>query len=275
MHINAQHPEAATLKRVADSLQRTFGDAPRVGVVLGSGLGPLVERVQDARSVDFGALGLPQSTVEGHAGKMFVGTLGGVPVVLMSGRVHRYEGHSPQACARGVRSLAVWGVKTVLLTNAAGTCRADWHPGDLAVVSDHINLQGDSPLVGAALGTRFPDMADAYTGTVRQLLRQVGEELGVPLHEGVYAAMLGPAYETPAEIRMLRTLGADLVGMSTVPSVLAAVELGLQVGVVSVVTNYAAGVVDAPVDHGMVTRVAGEASTRLVQVFERVVAGLS
>lgn len=256
--------------KIVSALQNAFGEAPKVSFVLGSGLGPLVDQIEVEGRCAYPELGLPSSGVVGHAGEAVVGTLNGVRVIAMSGRAHLYEGWKPAEVVRGIRALAEWGVESVLLTNAAGGCYKELPPGTLVLLNDHINYQGCSPLVGPAWGTRFPDMSNAYDREVRQMLRDTAKEEGVELKEGVYIAMLGPAYETAAEIQMGVRMGANVVGMSTVPEVLAAAEVGLRVGVVSVVTNYATGVSDAPVDHSAVTAVAGKASLELVRVFRGV-----
>ena len=238
---------------------------PRVAVVLGSGLGAFAEELAEAVVVPYGHIpGWAASTAVGHAGRLLIARLGGHPVAVMDGRVHLYEGYTPVQVVHGVRVLGRLGVRTVVFTNAAGGVNPAFAQGALVLISDHINLQGLNPLVGAndeTIGPRFPDMSDAYSAELRALARETGREVGVELREGVYAAMLGPSYETPAEIRFLRTIGADLVGMSTVAEVIAARHMGLHVLGISCVTNAAAGVLPQKLDHADVLatgrRVAG------------------
>jgi inosine/guanosine/xanthosine phosphorylase family protein len=247
------HSEEAPIREAADRLAARFGEPPATAVVLGSGLGPVVDRVLEAREAPFGDLGLPGSTVPGHAGRVVVGFLQKQRVALLSGRVHLYEGHPPPVLVRGVRALAKWGVQRLILTCSVGGITEGLEPGTLVLVTDHLNLQGANPLTGPAYGDRFPDVTRAYDPALRGLLRACGQAAGLRLVDGVLAAMPGPAYETPAEIRMLRALGADIVGMSTVPEVLAAAEIGLSCAVVAVVSNRAAGLATAPLTHAEVT----------------------
>jgi purine-nucleoside phosphorylase len=233
---------------------------PAIGIVLGSGLGAFADEVRDALRIPYGEIPhLPQSTVPGHAGTLVLGTIADVPVAVMSGRVHCYEGHSARRVAFGVRLLGLWGVKTIILTNAAGGINTAYHPGDLMVIRDHINLLGDNPLRGVnddRLGTRFPDLSRAYTPSLRPVAKAMITAAGLTAHEGVYAAMPGPSYETPAEIEMLRRIGADAVGMSTVPEAIAAAHMRLQVVAISCITNFAAGVTKEPLSHEEVKGVA-------------------
>jgi len=227
--------------------------APKVGVVLGSGLGAFADTLGDLVKVPYADVPhLPVSRVVGHAGNLCFGTVRGIPVVCMQGRVHLYEGHPIASVVHGVRTMAKLGVKAVLLTNAAGGVETTWGAGDLMLVEDHLNLMGVSPLLGAnedALGPRFPDMSHAYDPELRAALRSVASEAGIALREGVYAGLLGPSYETPAEIRMLRVLGAHAVGMSTVPEVIALRHMGVRVGALSCITNLGAGITKAVLDH--------------------------
>jgi purine-nucleoside phosphorylase len=252
---------------------------PCIGVVLGSGLGAFADAVDDAVEIPYGELpGWPASTAIGHHGRLVLGSFGGVPVAVMKGRAHLYEGHPPSKVVFGVRVLGLLGVETLVLTNAAGAVDTALAPGQLVAISDHLNLQGSSPLVGAnddALGPRFPDMSDAYDADLRAAAHEAAARLGIPLGEGVYAGWLGPAFETPAEIRMLRVLGADLVGMSTVPEVLAARHLGIRCLALSCVTNMAAGVLPEPIDHERVLEVGAAASGRLVALLREIVPALA
>ncbi len=252
--------------------------APAVGVVLGSGLGGFADAVTDAVEIPYDTIpGWPAATAVGHAGTLVVGEFGGVSVAVMRGRAHLYEGLEPHEVVFGIRVLGLLGVTTLVLTNAVGAI-GDFTPGELVAISDHINLQGQSPLVGPnddALGPRFPDMTDAYDPGLRALAREAAARAGFELREGVYAAWLGPAFETPAEIRMLRTLGADLVGMSTVPEVLAARHMGIRCLALSCVTNMAAGVTAEPIDHERVLEVGARAAGALTDLLRELVPTLS
>jgi purine-nucleoside phosphorylase len=251
---------------------------PVVGVVLGSGLGSFADAVEDPVEIAYGEIpGWPVSTAMGHAGTLVLGAFGGVPVAVMKGRAHLYEGHPPAKVAFGVRVLGLLGIRSLVLTNACGAIDTSLEPGQLVAISDHLNLQGASPLVGPnddALGPRFPDMSDAYDSALRAAAREAAGRLGIELGEGVYAAWLGPAFETPAEIRMLRALGADLVGMSTVPEVLAARHMGIRCLGLSCVTNMAAGILPEPLDAEHVLRVGAAASGKLIALLREVVPAL-
>ncbi|HXF27821.1 MAG TPA: purine-nucleoside phosphorylase [Bryobacteraceae bacterium] len=242
---------------------------PKVGVVLGSGLGAFAEELTGAVSIPYSEIpGWPRATAIGHAGELIFGTLGSIDVAVMSGRTHLYEGYSPEQVTLGVRVLGRLGVKTLVFTNAAGGVNLSYSQGALVLVSDHINLQGSNPLVGpndTLLGPRFPDMTYAYTAECRAIAMSVAKELGIDLKEGVYAAMLGPSYETPAEIRFLRTIGADLVGMSTVPEVIVANHMGLRVLAISCVTNMAAGISPKKIDHREVIETGNSVRLTLVR----------
>jgi purine-nucleoside phosphorylase len=226
---------------------------PRIGLVLGSGLGSFADSLSEATKIPFHEIpAFPRSTAIGHAGQLVIGKAGSVSVAVMQGRVHLYEGYSAQEVAFPMRVFGRMGVRSVLLTNAAGGINLTYKQGALVLLSDHINLQGNSPLAGAnddRFGVRFPDMTHAYDKTYRAAAREEAAMLGMTLHEGVYAALLGPSYETPAEIRYLRTIRADLVGMSTVFEVIAARHMGIKVLAISCVTNMAAGILDQPLSH--------------------------
>ena len=218
--------------------------------------------------------GWPQSTVEGHAGRLLIGSLAGTPLAVMQGRVHLYEGYNAQEVAFPVRVLGLLGCEALIVTNAAGAINRSFKPGDLMLISDHLNLQGQNPCSGSnldALGPRFFDMTHAYNPPYRQAARRCASEQGLSLQQGVYAGLVGPSFETPAEIRMLRRLGADAVGMSTVPEVIAAVHAGLRVVGISCMTNMAAGVVDAPLSHTEVMQTAA----RVRDDFTALLAGLT
>jgi purine-nucleoside phosphorylase len=229
---------------------------PVVGVVLGSGLGAFADRLEGLVKIPYRDLPhMPASAVQGHAGNLCFGKMGGVPVVCMQGRVHLYEGHSVHKVVQGVRTMARMGVRCVLLTNAAGGLEPSWAAGDLMSVTDHLNLTGTSPLIGPnddALGPRFPDMSVAYDVELRGMLENVAKTAGIPLRKGIYAGLLGPSYETPAEVRMVRGLGAQAVGMSTVHEVIALRHMGVRVGALSCITNLAAGISPTLLDHSEV-----------------------
>ncbi len=257
---------------------------PTIGVVLGSGLGTFANSLLHAQRIPYSELpGFPLSTAVGHAGEMVVGTVGAnghgtADVALMAGRFHLYEGYSAQQVVSGIRLFHQLGIKRVVLTNAAGGINLDYPRGSLVMISDHINLQGVNPLTGPnddALGPRFPDMTEAYAPALRHIAQQTATELGVALYEGVYAGLLGPNYETPAEIRFLKTIGADLVGMSTVAEAIAANQLGMQVLGISCVTNVAAGLSGEKLDHLEVLQVgrnvAGAFSKLLTALLPRLV----
>jgi purine-nucleoside phosphorylase len=256
----SQSPPSSIAARLEDCVfavrKRIGGTAPRVGVVLGSGLGAFADALEGVVKIPYGDLPhMATPAVAGHPGNLCFGRVADVPVVCMQGRVHLYEGHSVDRVVQGVRVMARVGVRCVLLTNAAGGLVPTWSPGDLMVITDHINLTGTSPLVGLnddGVGPRFPDMSAAYDSALREALLGVAQNAGVALRQGVYAAMLGPQYETPAEIRMLRALGADAVGMSTVSEVIALRHMGVRVGGLSCITNLAAGVGAGPLDHAEV-----------------------
>lgn len=245
---------AAQVVRARSSLQ------PRVGLVLGSGLGFLADRAEDAVAIGYAEIpGFPVSTVAGHASRLVLGRLAGKNVVIMQGRFHYYEGYSMERLALGVRLLARLGAKTVIITNAAGGISDNLQPGDLMIIKDHINLMGSNPLIGPnleSMGPRFPDMSNAYDAGLRALARRVADKLGIAVGEGIYTAMTGPSYETPAEVRMLGAAGADAVGMSTIPEVIAAVHAGLKVLGISCISNLAAGRSDRPLSHAEVKETA-------------------
>lgn len=223
------------------------GAKPAVGVVLGSGLGAFADELTERNDIPYSDIpGWPGSTAVGHAGKLILGKLDGVNAAVMAGRAHLYEGYTPAQVTYGVRVLHSVGVRSVVFTNAAGGINLALERGGLVLISDHINLQGVNPLVGPnddSLGPRFPDMSDLYSRDYRDIARHVASELCIPIGEGVYAAMLGPSYETPAEIRYLRSIGADVVGMSTVLEAIAAHHMGMKVLGISCVTNMAAGII--------------------------------
>lgn len=232
--------------KTAEFIKSKKATNPLVGIVLGSGLGAFVDCVEDQTIIPYDEIpNFHDTTVEGHEGRMILGKIDNVEVVILQGRFHAYEGHSMEEVVFPVRVLATLGIESLILTNAAGGVNTSYKPGDLVNITDHINFTGTNPLIGPnnnELGPRFPDMTYAYCPNLRSLLNDSAKEVNVKLNEGVYAGLLGPTYETPAEIRMLRTLGADMVGMSTVSESIAANHLGIKVCGVSCVTNMAAGI---------------------------------
>ena len=247
---------------------------PHIAVVLGSGLGAFADELSDPIAIPYSDIpGWPASTAAGHAGKLVFGKLGDLDVAVMAGRAHLYEGYTPSQVTMGVRVLRGLGVRSVVFTNAAGGINRSYSQGALVLISDHINLQGSNPLTGPnddALGPRFPDMSDAYSASYRAIAHEVGQGLGIQLAEGVYAGVLGPNYETPAEIRYLRTIGADLVGMSTVPEVIVANHLGIRVLAISCVTNMAAGILPQKINHEEVLETGRKVRDTLVQFLKGV-----
>ncbi|MBA2717971.1 MAG: purine-nucleoside phosphorylase [Chloroflexi bacterium] len=252
---------------------------PRIGIVLGSGLGGLADDVEDAVAIPFADLpGWPAATAPGHVGRLLLGRLGGTPVAMLQGRFHVYEGNDSGLVVQPVLLFGRLGAEIVLLTNAAGGVDPAFGPGTLMVIADHLNLTGRTPLHGPnadSIGPRFQDLTDAWSPRLREALKAAGVAEGVALEEGVYAGLLGPQYETPSEVRMLRGLGADAVGMSTVLECIAARWAGLQVCGVSLVTNAGAGYSGVPLSHEEVLEAGAEAGPRLARVIRRFVAGLA
>ncbi|UFJ42869.1 purine-nucleoside phosphorylase [Brevibacillus humidisoli] len=226
---------------------------PEIGLVLGSGLGVLADEVEEAVRIPYEEIPhFTKSTVEGHKGQLVIGKLRGKTVVAMQGRFHYYEGHSLDAVTFPIRVMKAIGVNKIVVTNAAGGINFDYRPGDLMLITDHINFTFRNPLIGPnddTLGVRFPDMSEAYSKRLRALAKESAAALNIPLQEGVYVGLLGPSYETPAEIRMLRTLGGDAVGMSTVPEVIVARHAGIEVLGISCISNVAAGILEQPLSH--------------------------
>jgi purine-nucleoside phosphorylase len=265
----AQLTEAAAFVRGRSPL------APTIGLVLGSGLGAFARSLTDAVAIPYGEIPhFARSTAVGHRGELVLGRSEGVPVAVMAGRVHLYEGYPVSQVVFPVRMLARLGVKTLLLTNAAGSVNVGFKPGELVVLSDHINLTGVNPLTGPnedELGPRFPDMSDAYDADLRAIAEEACRKAGVTARKGVYLGLAGPSYETPAEIRMARTLGADVVGMSTVLEVIAARHLGLRCLGISCVTNMGSGVLPQKIDHREVLEVGERVKQGLLEVLGRIV----
>ena len=265
-------------RAAAQVLTERAGAAPRVGVVLGSGLGQVADAVEDAVAIPYADLpGFPRPSVEGHAGRAVAGSIGGVPVVAFQGRAHLYEGVDLDELRTPVRALKAAGAEILVLTNAAGSMRADLGPGSLMLIEDHINLTGTNVLGGPnedELGPRFPSLRDAYDPDLRADARKAAREIGVRLTEGVYLAVSGPSFETPAEIRAFHTLGADAVGMSTVHETIVARHCGLRVAAVSAISNYAEGMSEEAVSHEQTLRDAAKAAEDLAPLITKFVGGL-
>lgn len=247
-------------KASAQWIQERIPETPEIALILGSGLGGLCDDFDDAVALDYSDVpGFAESAVEGHEGRLVYGKLAGKPVLAMQGRVHYYEGWSLTELTFPVRVFGLMGIDNLLVTNSAGGANPDYVPGDLMVITDHLNLTGVNPLRGAnenRFGPRFPDMSYAYDPQIRETILGAASELGYELKQGVYAGMAGPSYETPAEIRMIHTLGGDAVGMSTVPEVIVANHMGINVGGISCITNLAAGLGTERLDHEEVKEVA-------------------
>ena len=256
-----------TVNAAADVVRARYSPVPEVAIVLGTGLGGLAREIDVAATVEYADIpGFPLSTVESHAGRLLCGSLGGKTVVAMQGRFHRYEGYSLQQVTFPIRVLRALGAETLVVSNACGGMREEWAPGDLMLIADHINLLGDNPLVGEnddRLGVRFPDMSAPYDAALRALARDVAREQGTVLREGVYVAVTGPNLETRAEYRMLRTIGADVVGMSTVPEVIVAVQGGMRVLGLSIITDQCIPETLVPAELETIIATAGRAEPRL------------
>jgi purine-nucleoside phosphorylase len=261
------HPSsAATARAAADAIRGHVGtEPPALALVLGTGLGPLVDGLEGAVAVDYGLIpGFPKSGVTGHAGRLVAGRLEGRRVVMLQGRSHYYESGDPAAMRVPLEALALIGVETLILTNSCGSLRSEIAPGSPVILSDHINWTGLNPLIGDPSDTRFVNLVDAYDPALRRALKRAGEEIGLSLAEGVYAWYSGPSFETPAEIRMARMMGADLVGMSTVPEVILARRLGLRVAALAMATNYGAGIDPGEtISHAQTKAVALEGAGRM------------
>jgi purine-nucleoside phosphorylase len=280
MSAAASGPSAANLQfsraeAAARFIQKKTKLRPKIALVLGSGLGAFADEFSSATRIPYAKIPrFPRSTAVGHAGQLVLGKVEGVEVAGMQGRVHLYEGYAAQDVAFPIRVFSHLGVKAVILTNAAGGIKKEFTQGRLVVISDHINLQGANPLSGPnadKFGPRFPDMTNAYDKKFRELTLAAGRRLNIDLGEGVYAALAGPSYETPAEIRYLRSIGADLVGMSTVPEVIAARHSGIRALGISCVTNAAAGVLDQPLDHNEVLETAERVKSQFIGLLRAVI----
>ena len=268
---------ARAAKRAAAAVRRCLRLTPRVAIVLGSGLGGIADAIEKPKRIAYRSVpGFPKATVAGHAGELIGGTLAGVPVVALSGRFHMYEGHDVALAAFPARVMRALGAETLIVSNAAGGLHRKLGPGSIVLIADHVNLMFRNPLVGPLEpgDVRFPDMSDPYDRDLRAVARRVAESCGIALHDGVYAGLLGPTYETRAEVRMLVTLGADVVGMSTVPEVIVARAIGMRVLGFSCVTNLACGLSDAPITHAEVLETTARVSGQLQELVRGVVATL-
>jgi purine-nucleoside phosphorylase len=271
--------DADAAYNAAEVVRRHLGpiDEPVLAIVLGSGLGGLAARIENPAAVSFSDVpGFSAATVAGHAGRLIAGRLAGRPVVALAGRFHMYEGHAAAQAGFPVRVLHALGARTLFVSNAAGGINAAFTPGDLMIVTDHLNLMFRNPLVGTLVAgdLRFPDMSEPYDRALSALLRDEGATLGIAMREGVYCGLLGPTYETPAEVRMLRVLGADAVGMSTVPEVVVARAIGMRVAGVSCITNLASGVSPTPLSHAEVIETTTRIASQFETLIERFVAAL-
>ena len=275
----ASATEFARASRAAKFILAKTKLRPKVALVLGSGLGAFADELASATRIPYQKIpGFPHSTVEGHAGALVIGKSGHVPVAAMQGRVHLYEGYSSREVAFPMRVLGRLGIRAAILTNAAGAINLDYSQGALVVIRDHINLQGKNPLIGPndeRFGPRFPDMSDAYFKPYREIALREAKRLGLGVHEGIYAALSGPSFETPAEIRYLKTIGADLVGMSTVPEVIVARHMNIRVLGISCATNMAAGILDQPVSHAEVLETGERVKSQFIALLRAVIPHLA
>ncbi|HYX28707.1 MAG TPA: purine-nucleoside phosphorylase [Pyrinomonadaceae bacterium] len=265
-------------QRAAEQIRSRTNLKPAVAVVLGSGLGAFADELSEPTAIAYKDIsGFAQATVEGHAGRLVVGNAGNVPIAAMQGRFHFYEGYSLDDVTFPVRVLKMLGVQTLILTNAAGSLNTELTPGSLMVISDHINLMGVNPLIGAnddRFGPRFPDLTSTYDPDLQNLVIEEAKTMEIDLRRGVYAALSGPSYETPAEIHMVRTLGADAVGMSTVPEAIVARHMDMRVIGISCITNLAAGVSNRPIDHSQVMEIGKRVRAQFTELLRRVIARL-
>ncbi|TYR82524.1 purine-nucleoside phosphorylase [Priestia megaterium] len=263
------------INKATTYIQSKAAVKPKVGLILGSGLGVLAEEIEDAIKIPYNEIPeFPVSTVEGHAGQLVIGTIHGVPVVAMQGRFHFYEGYTLDKVTFPVRVMKEIGVETLIVTNAAGGINESFQPGDLMIISDHINNFGTNPLIGpndSDLGVRFPDMSTAYCPELRSLVKDVAAKLDISLQEGVYVGNTGPTYETPAEVRMLRIVGGDAVGMSTVPEVIVARHSNLRVLGISCISNMAAGILDQPLHHDEVIETTEKVKKQFLSLVKEVI----
>ena len=271
LYERAEH--AARIIRARVNLQ------PRIGVVLGSGLGTFADNFEEAVTVPYQDIpGFGRSTAVGHAGQLVIGKIDQVPLLAMKGRLHHYEGYSFEEVTFPLRTLKLLGLKTIILTNASGGVNVQFNPGTLMVITDHLNLMGNNPLIGPnddRFGPRFPDMSAVYSPALQEIVMEEAKEMGVDIRRGVYAALTGPSYETPAEIHLMRNCGADAVGMSTVPEAIVARHMDMEVLGISCITNLAAGVTDEPISHEDVMATGDRVSATFTQLLRRVVVRLN
>jgi purine-nucleoside phosphorylase len=275
--VSAAADPAARVEAAARSIADRVGAVPEIAIVLGSGLGQLAGRLEGARRIPYAEIaGFPRTTVVGPQGELVAGTLGGAALLVQSGRFHLYEGHAAETVALPVRVMAALGVRTLILTNAAGGIRRTFSRGALMMIADHVNLTFRNPLIGPVLPgeERFPDMSEPYDGALRALAREVARERSIALEEGIYMQLLGPSYETPAEVRMAERLGADAVGMSTAVEVIAARARGMRCLAFSTITNPAAGITGERLSHAEVMEVAARVAGDLERLVEGIVGGL-
>lgn len=270
-----QPDEFAKAEQAAEYIRSKTSVKPQIALILGSGLGPFADDIQNAARLSFADIPhFPKPSAQGHAGKLVFGTVSGVPVAAMQGRVHYYEGLPLRDVIFPMRVFQRLGVKSAIITNAAGGINTSFRQGALMVLSDHINMQGSNPLIGPndeRFGPRFPDLTRVYWKPYRAIAGEAAKRLGIEVHEGVYVAVTGPSYETPAEIRMFRTLGADVVGMSTVSEVIAAAHMGIRVLAISCVTNMAAGILDKPLNHQEVLETGERVKGAFMQLLNAVI----
>jgi purine-nucleoside phosphorylase len=270
----ARDTEFARAERAAKFILSKTKLRPKIALVLGSGLGAFADELAGAARIPYQKIpGFPRSTAVGHAGQLVIGKVGGIEAAVMQGRVHFYEGYTAKEVVFPMRVLGRLGIRAAILTNAAGGIDLGYKQGALVVIRDHINLQGANPLIGPnddRFGPRFPDMTQAYWKQYREIALAESKRLGIEVHEGVYAALSGPSYETPAEIRYLRTIGADLVGMSTVPETIVARHMGIRVLGISCVTNMAAGILDQPINHAEVIETGERVKTQFIALLRAV-----
>jgi purine-nucleoside phosphorylase len=263
------------IQKSAQFLQGKVDIKPEIGLILGSGLGVLVEEIENQVCIPYNEIPeFPVSTVEGHAGQLVFGTIKGVPVVAMQGRFHFYEGYDMNKVTFPVRVMKEMGVEKIVVTNAAGGVNTSFVPGDLMLITDHINFMGTNPLIGPndnEMGVRFPDMSEAYSKQLGEVAKGVATKLGLDLKEGIYFGVTGPSYETPAEIRMIRTVGGDAVGMSTVPEVIVARHSGMKVLGISCITNMAAGILDQPLNHEEVIETTEKVKANFLSLVKEIV----
>jgi purine-nucleoside phosphorylase len=272
---SARSTEFARADRAAKYILSKTKPLPKIALVLGSGLGAFADELDAATRIPYEKIpGFPRSTAVGHAGRLVIGKAGGIVVAAMQGRVHSYEGYSAKEVVFPMRVFGRMGIRSAILTNAAGGINLEFKQGALVVIRDHINLQGSNPLIGPnddRFGPRFPDMSQAYCKSYREVALAEAKRLAIEVREGVYAALSGPSYETPAEIRYLRTIGADLVGMSTVPEVIVARHMGIRVLGISCVTNMAAGILDQPIDHAEVMETGERVKSQFVALLRAII----